>query len=200
MTHRRFSHKAQLSVAEQLQPVKDAFAMDGIAHEVPRQAKASLEFPPLLTVDEIKVPGDIVAPAHQTSLRQLRSNQDHWIEFERLIERGEFAAAKTVVEFLDSDARLKAAFSGLYVKACLVIKREQISYAQAQTTAEKTAAEARQVDAQRQREQQEAARMRSVRHWLGRGMSAIRQSPNVAAPGLAAVLLLGLIGINHLGS
>lgn len=195
--------KAQGSIADQLQPVKDALAQGGHSANDHQADAAELVFPTLLSVEEIHVPGDAPSPATEMTPLQLRSNNAHWVEFEQLIERGEYAAAATVVDFLDSDAELKASLTGLYVKAQIVIKRGQIEFAQAQSTAEKAAEEktqaAAQLVVQRQAEQRQqearqlqAARQRSLAYWLGRGVAAMKQNPNVAGPGFAAVALLVL--------
>lgn len=205
----RRSSPAQVSLADQLLPLKDAVARaDDVGHDHP--ASAELVFPTLLCAEDIEVPGDLVLPSAETPSLQLRSNHDHWVEFEKLIELGDYVAAATVVDFLDSDASLKASLNGMYVKAKIVIKRGRIDFAQAQSLATKTAEEAKQAEVQKAADQEAAelqhaarqavaARQRSPFYWLGRSFASMKQNPTVAGPSFAAAALLAVTGLHRAG-
>lgn len=196
------------SLAAQLAPLRDQVPVDEGAMSDAAMDSSVLPFPVLYTAEEIQPPDDILSTEEDSTVNcKLRSNTAHWVEFEKQVESGDFATAKTVVDFLDQDAQLKAALCGLYVKACITIKREQIKYAQTQDAAEKAAetasadekAQAALVAAEQAREklQREEAdrkaaallvqrqRESSVWYWLGRGFQAMRSHPQLALPGLA---------------
>ena len=202
MSARRSNH-AEVSFADQLRSIKDVMDREGVSAN--DHSATELVFPPLLSADEIQVPGDDPSPVAEITPPQLRSNHAHWVEFEQLIERGEYAAAATVVEYLDSDASLKASLNGLYVKAQIVIKRGRLEYVQAQSQAAKLADDKSHADTQvatqlqadqRQQEvrQLEAARKRSIGYWLGRALASIKQHPGLAGPGFATIVMLAMTG------
>lgn len=201
--HQGDSMAAQLAPLRDQLPAGDSAANDGV------QDGSQLPFPVLFTVEEIQPPADILLTEEESdAVQTLRSNTAHWVAFEQQIDQGDFATAKTVVDFLDQDAQLKAALCGLYVKACIAIKREQIKYAQQQDAVEKAAADVQaaaaveavakaQADLKREDADRKAAalrtqrqRERSVWYWLGRGFQAMRSSPHLALPGLAGIGLV----------
>jgi hypothetical protein len=80
----------------------------------------SLEWPPLPDLDQF------VPAAVPTKV----SDEDRWAEIETGID--EFAVAKTVIEFLNANPEELKQRSGLYLRAMVTIKRNQVEYAQAQ--------------------------------------------------------------------
>ena len=169
-------------LSDQLKPLRLQVTASDNATALNDPRDNVLPFPELLAADDIVVPADTPSAApHVPDALQLRSNQAHWLEFERAIDGGDFAAAKTVIEYLDKYPQLQAQLCGLYVKACITIKREQILYAQT-----KDAAVKRVVDAEVTRQN------RSILQWIARGFNALRFAPNAAAIGLGGIVVLAL--------
>lgn len=189
------SQRQRKSLSEQLEPIKGLTVCEVSSDSAQTSV---LPFPKLLPVEQIIVPEDDT-PNQASSSKEtlaLKSNTDYWAEFESNIN--EFAVAKTVVDYLDKDPEMKIQLNGLYVKACITIKREQIKYAQEQEVVESTAL-AQSAAAQKDLANAAViARQKSPFHWIKSGIAAAWASdanaPGMIAAGLALIFVLGKIG------
>lgn len=73
-------------------------------------------------------------PEVETKTVSIKTNDEHWISFEEQIE--EFAVAKSVIEFLDENPEEKMKRQGLYLKACITLKRGAIAFQEAKKATE----------------------------------------------------------------
>lgn len=189
------SQRPRKSLSEQLEPIKGLTVCEVSSDSAQTSV---LPFPKLLPVEQIVVPEDDT-PNQASSSKEtlaLKSNTDYWAEFESHIN--EFAVAKTVVDYLDKDPEMKIQLNGLYVKACITIKRDQIKYAQEQEAAE-GAALARSAAMQQDLANAAAiARRRSPLHWIKSGIAAAWSS-DANAPGVIAAGLLLLCAVVKIG-
>jgi hypothetical protein len=85
-------------------------------------------------------------PEVESKATSIKTNEEHWISFEEQID--DFAVAKSVVDFLDENPEEKIKRQGLYLKACITLKRGAIAYQEAKKATE---------DAQKQAEASERA-------------------------------------------
>jgi len=84
--------------------------------------------------DHLRVGPKPVESQPEKKTVSIKTNDEHWISFEEQIE--DFAVAKSVVDFLDENPEEKMKRQGLYLKACITLKRGAIAYQEAKKATE----------------------------------------------------------------
>lgn len=195
------------SMSEQLESIK-GLVVSEVSSETPTSHDNVTPFPVLFSVEELEVPQDMPTPASAKPSDTLKSNMDYWLEFEQKVN--EFPVAKTLVDFLDQNPEMRIQLNGLYLQACITIKRDQVKFAQDRSAVEQSEKQAAEhaaksaADALHEREQtyrdaelrlEREALMSSPLYWLGRLVGSIKIWPKTNVPGfvsLAAIAALCL--------
>ena len=126
-------------------------------------------------------------PSVESKATSVKTNEEHWVSFEEQID--DFAVAKSVVDFLDENPEEKMARQGLYLKACITLKRGAIAYQEAKKATEEAQ---KQAEASERALKLKQAQMQDPHYVIEQGFKKVWSlliKPEVLGVGLALSLL-----------